>query len=694
MATTVAMSRRQTRRALDRTRPEIQALRALAVMGVVVYHLWPTRLPGGFVGVDVFFVLSGFLITDHLLREHEREGRISLGRFWARRARRLLPASLLVLVVVAAGVWFWVPDTRWAQFGGEIIASSLYVENWALAAQSVDYMALANVKSPVQHFWSLGVEEQFYLLWPLVVVVTYVAARRIGRRALPAVAIALVAVTAASFLYSVVLTAQTPTVAYFSTFTRAWEFGAGALLAVAVRFGFRQLPAGVDAVASWVGVLVIAVTMFIYDAETPFPSYTAALPVAATVLVIAGGTSHARWSPARLFGARPVQFIGDVSYGTYLWHWPLIVLAPFALGSPNGILVSLAIIAASLLLGWASKRWVEDPVRTRSFLARARTRWTLIFTAAAMAATVAVAVPLATYTIAPPPAQAAGDQATCYGAAALSDATCEPAESIPLTASLSSFSLDLPPADILSCELPTTADDFRRCEFGEASAQGPHVALLGDSHATRWVEALAEVAAASDGRLSTFLVSGCASATDQLTGSAWGFEPVYAEQCRSTSQRMIEAIAADPSIDTVVMTDRTRLYVTDDAAFHPLTAEMVARTIEQFQASGKRVIVLEDPPEMNAVPPQGGGSAPDCLMNAASPEACSLPRTEAEFADPMRAGAELRGAESASLDDLFCDAQRCMAQIGGLVVYSDDNHLTRSYALSLVDELAARLSLG
>lgn len=662
--------------------------------GVLVYHLWPTRLPGGFVGVDVFFVVSGFLITDHLLREYARNGRISLPRFWARRARRLLPASLLVLAATAAGVWLWVPDTRWAQFGVEIIASALYVENWALAVQSVDYMALSNAKSPVQHFWSLGVEEQFYVLWPLVVVAAYVLARRFRADAIPAVAVALAVVTVGSLAHSAVLTAAAPTLSYFATSTRAWEFGAGALLAVAAAMGYRTLPPSVGAGASWIGFAAIAATMFIFDGQTPFPSFTAALPVAATLLVIVGGASPARWAPTRLLSMRPVQFVGDVSYGTYLWHWPIIILTPYALNSDNGLIVSLAIGGLSVTLGWLSKVLVEDPVRERSFLSRARPRWSFLATAVAMAAVMATALPLAAHTITPPPALADDQRGGCYGAEAMRAASCAPVESVPLVAPLSSFALDLPPSEVLACEMPATAGGYRRCEFGDRGedASEPHVALLGDSHATRWVETLTGVVDQVGGSLSTFLVSGCASVTRETTGNAWGFDPVYAEQCRSTSEQMIDEIAGDTDIDVVVLTNRTRLYVTAEEAFHPLTGAMVADTIRRLAAAGKRVIVLEDPPEMNATPPQGGGSAPDCLLHA-SPKECSLPRGEAEFADPLRVGAEMAGANTVSVDDLFCDQERCMSRIGGVVVYSDDNHLTRSYARSLRSALAERLDL-
>lgn len=688
MPSGVTASRRPVQ--TSQVRIEIQALRAVAVMGVLLYHLWPGRLPGGFVGVDVFFVVSGFLITDHLLREHSRTGSISLPKFWARRARRLLPASLLVLIATAVAVWIWVPDTRWGQFGSDIVASALYVENWALAAQSIDYMALSNVKSPVQHFWTLSVEEQFYLVWPLILITAY-AVTRAARSQLRAVTLIIATVTAASLVYSVFLTATSPSVAYFSTFTRGWEFGLGALLSIFITRRPMSLAPAWAALTSWLGIVMVGASMLYFTGETPVPSATVFIPTMGAVLVIVAGAPRNRFAPTRLFALAPVQFVGDVSYGAYLWHWPLIVLLPYILGGPLGTAVSILILVASLALGWVSKRFIEDPIRTRSWFTGARPRWTFLATAVAMMLVAGASLPLATFRVEapqPPPDLSATD---CYGAMAMSDPTCPPADEIPLLSPLSSYAVDLPPEEIRACERATTAGEFVRCDFGPMPASGMNVALIGDSHGTRIVEPLAEAVNSMGGTLSTFLVSGCSVMSQEVTGSAWGFDPVYAEQCREQTVGMFRAVTSDPNIDAVVLTNRTRLYVTDQESNRPLTPAAVEESIRLLEQAGKRVIVLKDPPEMNAIPPQGGGSAPDCLSRAAKPADCGLLRDLAEFADPMITAANATAAGVVDLDDLFCNAERCLPQIGGLVVYSDDNHMTRSFALSLTEPLTERL---
>lgn len=668
-------------------RPEIQALRALAVLSVLVFHLWPTRLPGGFVGVDVFFVVSGFLITAHLLREHERRGTIALGRFWARRARRLLPASMLVLLVTAAGVYLFVPPARWPQFGGEIIASALYGENWALAAQAVDYMALANVKSPTQHFWTLGVEEQFYIVWPLLLLLIAAVAPRLGRLRGRAMALGIGVVAAASLLHSILFTATDQSLAYFFTTTRVWEFGFGALLSILTAGGaIAAFGRRVSTVLSWVGFAMILGAVLLFGPSTPFPSFTALLPVVGTCLVILAGAPSSRLSPRALMNVRPVQFVGDVSYGVYLWHWPLIVLLPFVLLRELSTVEKVAVLLASIALGWLSKVFVEDPVRTGR-LSGLRFRWVFAAVAGVMAVVVAIALPLALWRPAPVPAPGAAP-AACVGAEAMRDEGCGDPASIPLVADLSSFAADNPPADVLACEVSAQAEEVHRCDFGDESA--PRIAIVGDSHATRWVESVRSVSSDAGWATSTFLISGCPAFVDALVGTAWGY-PETAENCRRLSEDAVAQVEADPTLDVVLLTNRTRLYIAPAGEPIGLTEEAVTATISRLEEAGKTVVVLKDPPEMNSVPPQGGGSAADCLSRATGPTDCTLPRAETVFDDPLAAAASRTGAPLLSLDDAFCDAERCYARAGGLVAYSDDNHVTRSYAASAERLLAAQL---
>lgn len=360
-------------------RTDIQALRALAVMLVVLFHFWPNRVPGGYVGVDVFFVVSGFLITGHILREATSDGRVRLRVFWARRARRLLPASLLVCAASILATWVWAPRSLWPQFFKEILASVLYVQNWVLAGDSVDYLAAENSPSPVQHFWSLAIEEQFYLVWPVMIaLVVAVTTRGVRSSIARSVAVAISAVCVAGFAVSVLWTWSRPASAYFASPTRVWEFGAGGLLAIAVGARWSgALAAGepgqqIRHVATVSGLALIVGSALLYGSSTQFPGWAALAPVVGTLLVVGAGPGGMPWALSAVADNSATQWIGDVSYSLYLWHWPVIVFAPFVLDGIVGRREKVVMLVLSFALAAGTKYFVEDPVRwNRSIASRA-----------------------------------------------------------------------------------------------------------------------------------------------------------------------------------------------------------------------------------------------------------------------------------------------------------------------------------
>lgn len=267
-------------------RPEIQALRAAAVLLVVLFHLWPSRIPGGYVGVDIFFVISGFLITGHLLREVDKRGTVQLAHFWARRARRLLPASLLVAAVTAAATIIFVPMTFWRDWLSQVLSSVFYVVNWQLARDSVDYLASDNSASPIQHYWSLSVEEQFYVAWPLLILLCIFIANKVApKNRRITIAVGLLLIVCSSLGYSMYATAASPEAAYFVTTTRAWEFGLGGLVSFLPDLRSRVL----RALISWLGVIGILLVAFKYTSGTPFPGIAALVPVLSAAFIIWGG---------------------------------------------------------------------------------------------------------------------------------------------------------------------------------------------------------------------------------------------------------------------------------------------------------------------------------------------------------------------------------------------------------------------
>ncbi len=329
---------------------------------------------GGFVGVDVFFVISGYLITGLLARELATTGRVSIASFYARRARRILPASTVVLLVIALAATAVYTAGDLSEVLTGVRWSALFGENIHLARARTDYFAENSFVSPVQHFWSLAVEEQFYLVWPALIGAILRWTTRGGRRprrgahlATRRSGTAIGAIALLSFAWSVWDTSAAPASAYYSTFTRAWELAIGALLALGSGT-VRRLPGGVKAALSWGGLLAIGVAVHEYGSGSAFPGYAAALPVLGAAAVLAGGIDGPAYGAQALLRLRPFQFLGDISYSLYLWHWPLLVMPPVYLGRPVGTTGTCGLVLGAVVVSWLSYRWIERPVQRLSFI--------------------------------------------------------------------------------------------------------------------------------------------------------------------------------------------------------------------------------------------------------------------------------------------------------------------------------------
>ncbi|MFO1540035.1 MAG: acyltransferase family protein [Chloroflexota bacterium] len=334
-------------------RPDIEGMRGIAVALVVLFHAGPFGVTGGFIGVDVFFVLSGFLITGLLLREAETRRRIDLGGFYARRIRRLLPAGALVLAVTLLAAPFAVAPIDLPVVALDGAAAALSVANLRFAAES-GYFATAGDPSPFLHFWSLSVEEQFYLVWPVLVALGV----RVGRPRIT-LGILLAAITVASLAGCIALTATDPDLAFFLLPTRAWQLGVGGLLAiVAVRAGNGGRLRGV---VGWVGLGAIVVAALTIDETMAWPGALALVPTLGAAAVIAGGRAPA--GPGRFLSVPPLRFLGRISYALYLWHWPLLVLPATAIGAPLSVEARLLLVAASVGLATLSTFLLEEPIR-------------------------------------------------------------------------------------------------------------------------------------------------------------------------------------------------------------------------------------------------------------------------------------------------------------------------------------------
>jgi peptidoglycan/LPS O-acetylase OafA/YrhL len=701
-------------------RPDIQALRAIAVSAVVGYHLWPAEIPGGFVGVDVFFVISGFLITRQLAGELARSGRISLTRFWARRIRRLLPAAFTVLAASLLGLFLLMPRVTWAGNLLEIRAAGAYYENWLLGRHAVDYLAAENSPSLVQHYWSLSVEEQFYLVWPFLLLLAVGAGRlvaRLGRRrALRAV---LVVAAVASFVVSVRMTATNAPMAFFATQTRGWEFAAGGLVAIGGTARHAARRHWSRSASAWVGLALVVWTCLAGTGGHAFPGWIAILPVGGAALLLAADSAGARWSPMRLAHMRPVQWVGDTSYAIYLWHWPLIIAAPWVLHRQLSPLDKVGIAALSLLLAAVTKVVVEDPIRTG---ARWRSRPWPAYAFAAVGvlalvltttvsyvdvhrqdlADVAAARARASAALAPPTPTPSSTGATsqrhvastrevaprsCFGAAAILPVNhCPHPFARPAGLDTTFAKQDGTGYD---CLQPTDATTPILCTFGRTRSPTRTVVVVGNSHARRLIPALDLYGKQHGWKIVLAAEIDCMGLTTQPTSVQPADDP-----CLVWSARLQHRLLTMRHLDAVIFASHVsaKHYLAGAGAGADDVRTTSRRIVAAWTAlarRGVRVMVTEDVPGMR--PAQD----PECIaMSDASNDPCSTKRSSVVkpnyLTDLARQHPEL--VSYLPLHQYFCDSRRCHGLIGGVVVYFDSHHITTTFSRSMAPYFGAQVS--
>ena len=372
----------------QRFRPDIEGLRAVAVGLVLLFHGYGNPVTGGFLGVDVFFVISGFLITNLLLAEQIKKGRVSVPGFYARRVRRILPASALVVVCTVVATYHYLGFIGGNEIATDAKWTAVFMANIRFALVQTDYFGSQLPPSPLQHMWSLGVEEQFYLVWPSLFVLLLVIVG--GLRHRNALAATLMFIIGASFAWSVVQTAANPTWAYFSPLTRAWELALGALVAVLAPVIGRLRTGWPTELMAAAGLIGIALSAFIIDPSTPYPGSAVAFPVVSTALVIASGCASVNTVVGRALSVRPMQWVGARSYSLYLWHWPLLIIAARYAGDGLSIAQNTGLLVLAVIASALTYRLVENPVRRSQFLA-SRTRLTLGIGVALTVSTILVA---------------------------------------------------------------------------------------------------------------------------------------------------------------------------------------------------------------------------------------------------------------------------------------------------------------
>jgi peptidoglycan/LPS O-acetylase OafA/YrhL len=688
-------------------RPDIQGLRALAVGIVMIDHAGFTTLAGGYVGVDVFFVISGFLITTLLLREAQRDQRISLAGFYGRRARRILPAASVVLVATVLGSLVVLPLLRALEVVKDATWASFFAANVRFSSVATDYFAQGQGQSPLQHYWSLAVEEQYYLVWPLVLLgCVWLAHRRRSTRIWWLVLATIVLLSAASLAYSVWFTYDDPTAAYFSTAARGWELGAGSAVAVVLSRRSWALPRIVTEALSWVGLAAIAMAALTFTAHTQVPGYAIALPITGAVLLIvsgAGGPSTVR----RLLSLRPAQVVGDWSYSLYLWHWPVLVLAQAHWHRrPLPHLTLLALLVLTFALSAATYRWVETPFR-RGFTWRRPSRALLLYPA-----TLALVLGVAGigrgyvdhelggggHNPAITLSDFKGHHLSAKPKIALVEASVLAAQhhwAVPSRPTPSLLGIRQDTAPLGDCDY--RSGTTRLCPGGDPSASRS-IVVLGDSHARAWSPALEEIGRRAGYRVYTLVYSGCSvSAYDQVdhaTGRPW-------DACQAFKHWAMTVIAdlhpdyvvvSSRGASPVVLPDGSRVGRQDGelTAYLAATRRGVGQALRQLAADAGHVVVIGDTPLLPREPgvclsTRGGVDLDDCLFHRST----RAHRVQMAF----RAAARDQGARFVSAMPWFCHGGMCPSVVGGMITLRDKEHVTPEYATYLAMTLAGRMGV-
>lgn len=647
-------------------RSDIQGLRGLAVLLVVLYHAGLSGLPGGYVGVDVFFVISGYLITGLLLREIEDTDKIDFARFYARRIRRLMPAAAVVLVATLGAGWVIYSPLELAQLTSSAFATAIYASNIWFAYLSTDYLASDAGANPLLHTWSLAVEEQFYLLWPLLLffVARFGSVRTLRVRLVFSMGTLAVVSLAACIL----LSQYAQPWAFFGSPTRAWEFAAGGLIALWGTDRWLQNPNRVR-LAGGAGLILILAAAGLYTDKTTFPGYAAIVPVLGTALVILAGRSMIHVGAGAWLSVTPLRFVGDISYSLYLWHWPVFVFLALEVG-PLGATERIFGLAAAFLLAWLTYVLVENPVRFgRLVLQRSM-------------ASIALGVALTGLS------------------ACLSTVTRDMALSGTALKSQQPYMAarkDMPGIYASGCYAKFLSVDLSDCALG-ATTSSFTVVLFGDSHAAHWSPALTKLAKRENWRLIVMTKASCPSVAVSVyvpkLKRPYGECDTWRDRAMSRirSLRPDTLILANASRHLLPFGDGGQLDFSDPRYLAKWSAA-IRRTLRDLTDHSSAIVFLQDTPWTGFDVPtclsraawRGVDPARDCVFDShARPDGAVL-RTEVD------AVAGLDGVALIDMSDVICPLSPCVVQRDGFVLYRDSHHLTASFSEHIADPLHRRL---
>ncbi|GAA1051076.1 acyltransferase family protein [Arthrobacter russicus] len=646
-------------------RPEIEGLRFFAVFLVVVYHVWLGRVSGG---VDVFLLISAFLMTSQFARKIDRDERINLGGHWLHLLKRLLPIAVVVIAATAVMSWLLLPANRWPSIISEGWASLFYFENWSLAANAVDYYASKDSASPFQHFWSLSIQGQVFLIWPLIFLGIAFLRRRLGWDHRRLMLLVFGAIFVVSLAFSVWETETNQAFAYFDLRTRLWEFALGSLLALALPF-LGGINRRVRILMGWVGIVAMVACGLVLQVDQQFPGYMALWPTLAAALVIVAGDTSSRFGVDRVLSARPLTFMGGNAYGLYLWHWPILVIFLVWQGRQSvGWFTGSAIIVAAVVLAIVSTRFIERPARRIKWVEVAWYRSVPVV----LGCVIIAAVPLVSWQgyLKNQVAEASkNSSADNPGAAALipgfefqgnPNAPIQPA-----------------PAGIWEqfavlgsdCEGRWASDvpDIKSvCRaYANSNAPGKSIVVIGDSHSQQWMPALQYAAEENNWQLVSIIKAACPYTVSVPSATA---------DCNAFNQEATDYVT-ERKPDAVLTVGTVAKPSSSDETLTPGFVEATNNLISQ----GIQVIAMRDNPRFSF-------NMAECVISKGSEDPqCNPPRSSLfAAASPFESVSDPpEGLFMLDLTDYLCTPEVCPGEVGNMFVYIDDNHLTMDYSATL-----------
>lgn len=665
-------------------RPDIEGVRAISSVTVMLYHAGIAAMAGGFTGVDVFYVLSGFLVTGGLLREAEKRGKIDFPDFMGRRFRRLLPVSALVIIVTVLASYHWLGPTAGNTVAGDAVWTSLFLANWRFIAVGTDYLGAQGAASPLQHYWTLAIEGQFYIAWPLAMAGLAFTAKKltnISTRALAGAVLVLMFVV--SYWWSIYSTGAEATVAYFSTWTRIWEIAVGCLLAVFLP-RILYIPRKIGTWLMVAGIAIIIVSCLIIEGDTPFPGWIAIIPVSGAAAVICGGSVAANSWIDRILQLTPLQLLGRYSYGMYLWHWPMLQIGPSVIGRSLTTAEKLFVLVLATALAAVTYHLIENPMRSLTFLKNHTPAWSWAF--GALLILMPIVVSQATLRANELPDAISIDQASRTDYPNESEVLAEVQTSVGVTDWPKQEPRITNPAYSKECDVTRAATSSSACVHGNPNGSRTAV-IYGDSHAAMWIPAFDLIGKANDWRIIQLNKPGCIAPDFPTYSNVLGGEYTACIEYRQWAVSKIAEIEPDLVIitsarDGALRSDNGKS--TTDGV-EEAWEEGLGKTIDVISPHAGRVIVLGD----QAYPSQAGIN---CLeANPNDVKKCGDVYDDAVHADHNareKKVAETHGATYVDIVPWMCTDEFCPAVIGGITVHRDRMHINESFAIWLSEALA------